>query len=42
MFAKGKPIHSYILQSKVFHILKYSSTPLHFVYPASRLVRNPG
>ena len=42
MFAKGKPIHSYILQSKVFHILTYSSSPLLFVYPASRLVRNPG
>jgi len=37
LFAKGKPIHPYSLQCKVLNILKYSSTPLHFVYPASRL-----
>jgi len=42
MFAKGKPIHPYILQSKAFHILMYSSSPLLFVCLASRLVRNPG
>ncbi len=42
LFAKGKPIHPYSLQCKALNILKYSSTPLHFVYPASRLVRNPG
>jgi len=27
LFAKGKPIHPYILQCKVFNILRYSSTP---------------
>jgi hypothetical protein len=42
LFAQGKPIHPYSLQCKVVSILKYSSTPFHFVYPASRLVRNPG
>jgi len=42
LFAQGKPIHPYSLQCKAFSILKYSSTSLHFVYPASRLVRNPG
>jgi len=42
LFAQGKPIHPYSLQCKAFNILKYSSTPLHFVYPVSRLVRNPG
>ena len=41
-FAEGKPIHPYILQSKAFRILKYSSISLHFVYPVSQLVRNPG
>ncbi len=42
LFAKGKPIHPYSLQCKAFNILKYSSTSLHFVYPASRLVKNTG
>ena len=42
LFAKGKPIHPYSLQCKVFHIQKYSSTSLHFVYPASLLVKKTG
>jgi len=42
LFAQGKPIHPYSLQCKTVSILKYSSPTLHFVYPASRLVRNPG
>ena len=42
LFAQGKPIHPYSQQCRAFSILKYSSPPLHFVYPAARLVRNPG
>ena len=42
LFAKGKPIHPYSLQCKGLRILKYNSPPLHFVYPASRLVKNTG